>query len=280
MQVCKKSRIHTEEKMDKRPLVSIIIPTYNCARYIASTIDSVLSQTMDDWEIQIVDDCSTDNTLDVLRPYLEQYPQIHYIRLNENGGPAVARTEAIRRSEGKYIAFLDSDDIWLPEKLERQISFMKENHVEFSCTAYSQMDEEGKPIPLICYPPEKADYSKMLRLNNPIGNLTVVYDQETLGKYEVPPIKKRNDFALWLKILHDTKYCYGMQEKLACYRVRTNSVSSNKAALAKYHWELYRKIEKLDIFRSLFYLCCWAVVKGTGLGLKREHVQNNQLISD
>lgn len=120
-------------------LVSVVMPTYNCGKYIAKSIESVLVQTLSDWELQIVDDCSTDDTIKILQPYLEKYHQIHYYKLPKNGGPAVARTEAIKRSNGKYIAFLDSDDLWFPDKLEKQIAFMQEQNFEFSCTAYSCM---------------------------------------------------------------------------------------------------------------------------------------------
>jgi len=255
-------------------LVSVIMPTYNCAAYIAEAIDSILKQSLTDWELEIVDDCSTDNTREVLLPYLNKHKNIHYHCLEKNGGPAIARTEAIRRAKGRYIAFFDSDDVWHPEKLEKQVRFMQENGLKFSCTAYCHIDESGAPLGYICYPPEKTDYKKMLRLSNPIGNTTVMYDQDALGKYEVPPIKKRNDFALWLKILKDTPECVGMQDVLASYRIRSNSVSSNKLAQAKYHWQLYRDIERLGFFRSCYYLFCWAFVKGTGIGLhrKRENI--------
>lgn len=252
-------------------LVSVVMPTYNCGKYIAESIESVLHQTIPDWELQIVDDCSTDNTQEILQPYLERYSNIHYYRLLKNSGPAAARTEAIKRATGKYIAFLDSDDLWMPDKLEKQIAYMEHTGIAFSCTGYEQIDEYGKSLHVVCIPPKKTDYNKMLRLSNPIGNLSVMYDQSKLGKYEVPPIKKRNDFALWLKILHDTPYCGGMSEILAKYRVRKNSVSSNKLGQAKYHWELYRKIEKLNLVKASWAMVCWAWVKGTGIGLVKKY---------
>lgn len=254
-----------------KPLVSVIMPTYNCADYIAQSIESVIAQTVTDWEIEIVDDCSTDNTKEVLAPYLAQYPSIHYYCLQQNGGPAVARTEAIKRSRGHYVAFLDSDDLWLPEKLERQLSFMKETGASFSCTAYSQMDAEGRPLHVALYPPEQVDYKRCIRLSNPIGNLTVMYDQEALGKFKVPMIKKRNDFALWLQILKKTTYCYGMQEVLGTYRLgRKGSVSSNKLKQTKYHWQLYYVIEQHSLLRSFYEIACWAFVKGTHIGLNKK----------
>ena len=252
-------------------LVSVIMPTYNCGKYIEESILSVINQTIKDWEIQIVDDCSTDNTYEILKPYLHKYPNIHYHCLEKNSGPAVARTEAIKRAIGKYIAFLDSDDLWLPEKLEKQIKFMEDNNYLFSCTAYRQMNENSETLNVAYIPPEKTNYKKMIRLSNPIGNLTVMYNQERLGKFEVPSIKKRNDFALWLQILKKTEYCHGMDEVLGIYRIgRKDSVSSNKLKQAKYHWQLYHMIEGHNYIRSLYELSCWAFVKGTGIGLNRQ----------
>lgn len=249
-------------------LVSVIMPTYNCGSFIAQSIDSVLAQTVTDWELQIVDDCSTDNTVQVLQPYLEKYKNIHYYCLEKNGGPAAARTEAMKRASGKYLAFLDSDDVWLPEKLEKQLAFMKQTGAAMSCTAYQQMDADGNPLHVTVIPPKKVSYRSCIRLSNPIGNLTVMYDQEALGRFEVPPIRKRNDFALWLQILKKTEYCYGMEEPLAVYRLgRAGSVSHNKLGQAKYHWQLYHEIEGHSVIRSLYELGCWAFVKGTGIGL-------------
>lgn len=252
------------------PLVSVIMPTYNCGAYIADSIRSVIAQTVTDWELQIVDDCSTDDTRRIVKELAAQEPRIHYSCLAQNSGPAVARTEALRRASGKYIAFLDSDDLWAPDKLEKQIAFMEKTGAKFSATAYDQMDESGAPLPTVCLPPQRTDYRKMLRLSNPIGNSTVMYDQSALGKFEVPPIRKRNDFALWLSILKTTPCCMGMDDVLTHYRVRTDSISSNKLAQAKYHWQLYREIEQLSVPASAFYVLCWAFVKGTGLGLRRK----------
>lgn len=252
-------------------LVSVIMPTFNCGRFIADSIDSVIAQTVTDWELCIVDDCSDDDTADVLKPYLEKYPNIRYTRLERNGGPAVARTEALRQATGKYVAFLDSDDLWLPEKLEKQIAFMEENGAVFSCTAYRHMDEEGNLLDVVRIPPKKTDYNKMLFLSNPVGNLTVMYDREALGDYQVPPIKKRNDFALWLRILRDAPCCAGMPDVLAYYRLRSNSVttSSSKLQLVKYHWTLYREHEKLPLWKSAAATVSCLAVKAVKLGWTR-----------
>lgn len=253
-------------------LVSVIMPTYNCAQYICDSIDSVIAQTLHDWELIIVDDCSTDNTEELIRPYLAKYANIHYYTLRKNSGPAVARNMALKYSTGKYIAFLDSDDLWAPQKLEKQIYYMQNIGSVFSCTGYELMDGSGELLHRTCIPPQKTDYQKMLWLANPIGNLTVMYNQEILGKIEVPLINKRNDFALWLKMLKITPFCDGMPDVLATYRSgRSDSVSSNKLKQAKYHWHLYYHLEKLGFLQSIFAMICWVIVKGTGIGLTRKN---------
>ena len=252
-------------------LVSVIMPTYNCGKYITSSIESVINQTMNDWELQIVDDCSSDNTYEIIKPYLDKYSNIHYYCLDTNSGPDVARTEAIKRATGKYCAFLDSDDLWLPSKLEKQIKYMEENNILFSCTAYRQMDANGNDLHTVVTPPKKTDYQKCIWLGNPIGNLTVIYNQEALGKFVVPRIKKRNDFALWLQVLKKTDYCYGMEEVLSVYRLgRSGSVSNNKPKQIKYHWQLYHVIEKHNAIRSIVEIMSWAFVKVTGAGYRKE----------
>lgn len=254
-------------------LVSIIMPTYNSGQYIAESIESVLNQTERDWELEIIDDGSTDGTFEIVLPYIKKYPNIHYCYFTANRGPSAARTEAIRRAGGKYIAFLDSDDLWLPEKLKKQICFMRENDCPFSCTAYSCMNETGDKKEYAIYPLHRTDYRKMFIFSNPLGNLTVMYDQSKLGKYTVPEIRKRNDFALWLRILKDTPCCRGLQDVLAVYRKRSGSVSSNKRTLIGYHWYLYRNIEELSAFQSVICILCWILVKGTGIGIHRKRLR-------
>ncbi len=256
-----------------KPLVSVIMPTYNCGKYISESIDSVLNQTLKDFELIIVDDNSNDNTEDIVKEYISSYPCISYIKLDKNSGSANARSIAISKANGKYIAFLDSDDIWFSNKLEKQIAFMEDNNYLFSATGYKQINEEGNDLHIALFPPLKTNYKKMIRLSNPIGNLTVMYNQEVLGKFVVPDIKRRNDFALWLQILKKTEYCYGLEEVLGMYRIgRTDSVSSNKLKQAKYHWHLYHNIEKHNVFRSIYELSCWAFVKGTGIGIDKRKI--------
>ncbi len=241
-------------------LVSIITPTYNCGKFISETIDSVLRQSYENWEMIIVDDCSTDNTKEIVETYIKQDNRIKYYLLDVNSGAAIARTKAMELAKGKYMAFLDSDDLWTPDKLEKQILFMKKNDYNFTCTAYEQIDEKGILLNKIIKTVSKTDYNRLL-LDCPVGNSTVMYNVERLGKFVVPNIRKRNDDALWLQILKKEKYIYGMDNILMKYRIRSNSISSNKIQLVKYHWKLYREIEHLSIPRSLFHIVCWGILK-------------------
>lgn len=241
-------------------LVSIITPTYNCAKFIGETIDSVLSQTYTNWEMIIVDDCSTDNTEEIVKYYSKDDNRIKYYKLENNSGAAVSRTKAMELANGQYMAFLDSDDLWCSNKLEIQIKFMKDNEYAFTCTKYEQIDEESNRLNKTIKVLQKTNYNRLL-LDCPVGNSTVMYDVRKMGKFEVPNIRKRNDDALWLQMLKKEKYIYGLDETLMKYRIRNNSISSNKSQLIVYHWYLYRKIEHLNVIRSIFHICCWCVIK-------------------
>ena len=256
-------------------MVSVVMPTYNCASFIQEAVESVIAQTYPSWELIIVDDCSTDNTKAVLAPYLAKYPNIHYTFLEKNSGPAVARSEALKQVKGDYVAFLDSDDLWTPNKLSLQIDFMKQKKVPFSATGYELIGEDGTSKGIALLPPQKTNYDKMLRLSCPVGNLTIMYDRRIIGDQQVPAIKKRNDFALWLQILHKTDACYGMPNVLGKYRVRKSSISRNKLTLLSYHWDLYYHIEKLGVVKSVWYICCWVFIKGTKIGIKRVGLKQN-----
>lgn len=239
-------------------LVSIITPTYNCGKFINETIKSVLNQTYKNWEMIIVDDCSTDNTEKIVLKFDDE--RIKYHKLKINSGAAVARTTAMQLAKGSYMAFLDSDDIWTEDKLEKQLNFMKKNNYAFTCTSYEQIDENGNSLSEIINPVKKCSYNRLL-LDCPVGNSTVMYDVTKMGKFEAPNIRKRNDDALWLQMLKKEKYIYGFNSVLMKYRIRKNSISSNKLKVIKYHWILYREIEHLSILRSLFHIFYWCVIK-------------------
>ncbi|HFR3592196.1 glycosyltransferase family 2 protein [Streptococcus suis] len=244
----------------EKGLVSIVMPTYNCGRYISKTIESILAQTYQNWELIIVDDQSTDNTKDIVDGYVESDSRIKYHLLPENSGAAVARTEAMKRSKGEFIAFCDSDDLWIPSKLTKQLEFMEKNNVFFSCTSYEQIDETDFPLGKIVKSVKKVSYNRLL-LDCPVGNSTVMYNVSKMGKFEVPNIRKRNDDALWLKMLKVEPYIHGIPDVLMQYRIRKNSISSNKVDLIKYHWKLYRDIEHLSIVRSVFHILFWGIIK-------------------
>jgi len=237
------------------PLVSVIMPAYNCADFIGTTLDSVIAQTYQNWEILVVDDCSTDHTEEVIRSYVEHYPGIRYYKLDENYGPAVARNKAVEMADGKYLAFLDSDDIWLPQKLEKQIRFMREKGCTFTCTGYNKIDEQGKPMGRVIGARSVSNYEDILKRNP--GNSTVMYDAEVLGKALIPDIRKRNDYVMWLQVIKKAKYLYGIQETLGSHRIRTGSLSRNKASLVYYHWKVYRDIEGLSLAKSIYLVFYW-----------------------
>ncbi|NNN45451.1 MULTISPECIES: glycosyltransferase family 2 protein [unclassified Vibrio] len=238
-------------------MVSIITPSYNCANYIFETISSVLSQTYSEWEMIIVDDCSTDNSVSVIKSHIEKDSRIKLIQLNENSGAAIARNTAIEAAQGRYIAFLDSDDLWEPEKLATQISFMQKNDIAFSFSAYHKVDEQGVNIGKVDVP-EKVTYQKLLKCCV-IGCLTAIYDTQKLGKVYMPLIRKRQDFGLWLRILKKCDSAYGLNIPLAKYRIRKDSISSNKLKAAQYNWKLYREVEKLSLFKSVYYFSHYAI---------------------
>lgn len=235
-----------------KSLVSIIMPSYNSAKFIPTTIESVLNQAYQNWEMIIVDDTSSDSSNDIIDDFIQRDNRIKLIKLDKNSGPAIARNRAIEEAKGRYIAFLDSDDLWTPDKLSKQISFMQKHDVALSYTGYYRIEEASGEIIDRIYVPKKVNYSELLK-QNIIGCLTVIYDTEKIGKVYMPDILKRQDFGLWLKILKKVPYAYGLDEPLAYYRVRTTSVSSNKMLASKYNWKLYRKVEKLPIHKAIYY---------------------------
>ena len=222
-------------------LVSIITPSYNTAKFISETITSVLAQTYTNWELIIVDDCSTDDTDAVVRPYLAD-GCIRYIKNEKNSGAAVSRNRALREAKGKWIAFLDSDDLWLPEKLEKQIAFMEQNNCRFSYTNYIEIDENSVPNGRSVTGPKKITRHGMYNYCW-MGCLTVMYDAETVGLVQIADIKKNNDYAMWLKVCEKAD-CYLLDEVLAKYRKRSGSISNHGyTKLIKWHYKLYREAE-------------------------------------
>lgn len=231
-------------------LVSIIMPSYNTAAFIAGSIRSVLSQTYTNWELIIVDDCSSDNTDEVVKQFLTD-ERIKYFKNEINSGAAMSRNRALREAKGKWIAFLDSDDLWMPEKLEKQIQFMKRNDYHFSYTNYSEINAEGKKIGVAVTGPKRITKTGFFNYCWP-GCLTVMYDRDVVGLIQIEDIKKNNDYAMWLKVCRKAK-CYLLDKELALYRRgRVGSVSTNGIkTMIVWHFRLYREAERQNLIPSM-----------------------------
>ena len=229
-------------------LVSIIMPSYNTEKYIYDSVKSVLDQTYTNWELIIVDDCSNDNTNKIPMSFGDD--RIRHFKNEKNNGAAVSRNLALREAKGKWIAFLDSDDLWVPDKLEKQIKFMKDNNYYFSYTNYEEIDEESKPIGKLITGPKKITKHGMFRYCWP-GCLTVVYDASVVGLIQIEDIKKNNDYAMWLKVCKNAN-CYLLNETLGFYRKGRNGSISNYrySALIKWHYKMFRDAEKENRFMA------------------------------
>lgn len=224
-------------------LVSIIMPSYNTGKFIKESIESVLAQTYQNWELIIVDDCSNDNTDEIVSAF-NYDPRIRFFKNSQNSGAAISRNRALREARGKWIAFLDSDDIWYPEKLEKQIMFMKENNYRFSYTNYIEIDENSVPNGKYVTGPGKINQNGMYSYCW-VGCLTVMYDAEFVGLVQIEDIRKNNDYAIWLKVSRKAD-CFLLDEKLAKYRKRSGSISNhNYSTLIKWHYRLFKDAEKM-----------------------------------
>lgn len=246
--------------MTKQNLVSIITPNYNCKRFIAQTIESVLSQIYTNWEMLIVDDYSTDGSYEIALEYAAKDSRIKVIRNEKNSGAAISRNKAIELAQGEFVAFLDSDDLWLPDKLEKQIAFMRENNCDFSFTEYEHIDEENNSLHQIANVTRHLSYRKMMLHCWP-GCLTVMYNQNVTGKVFSEDIKKNNDHALFLRVLKKCHNAMGMKELLAKYRIRKGSISSKKSAIIKYYIHVIHDFEKKPIIFAWFCVFTHVFVK-------------------
>ena len=230
-------------------LVSIITPSFNSSKYIKETVDSVLSQTYENWELIIVDDGSKDSSANIIQDLTNSDTRIKGFFFDKNIGAAEARNVAIQQAKGKYIAFLDSNDLWELEKLEKQISFMQTEDIAFSFSTYQPMSEDGSKLYSIIHAPKIVTYSAYLK-NTIIGCLTVVIDREKAGDFEMPNIRSSHDMALWLLIMKRGFDAYGLDENLARYRIVSASNTSSKWRAAKDVWKIYREVEKLSFLYS------------------------------
>lgn len=233
--------------------VSIVMPSHNSARFIGESIRSVQAQDFRDWELLVSDDGSTDDTCAVVEAFRREDPRIKLLASPVNRGPAVSRNVALQAARGRYIAFLDSDDLWEPGKLTRQLTFMKERGAAFCHTFYTAVNEQGERTGEINKGLSSVTYEDLLAHRTTIGCLTVMFDTEKCGRPLMPEIRRRQDYALWLKILKQGVTAERLEERLAYYRVRRNSVSHNKIRAAWYVWRVYREVEGLSFLKSLYY---------------------------
>ncbi len=226
-------------------LISVIMPSYNTGKYISESIKSVLAQTYENWELIIVDDCSTDDTESVVKSFED--PRIIYIRNEKNSGAAVSRNRALQEAKGKWIAFLDSDDLWLPQKLELQLNFMRENNYAFTFTDYKIVTPAGEELPYIYTAPRRVTKRKLYRYCY-FSTITVLYDAEKVGLIQIADVKKNNDYAMWLKAAEKAD-CYRFPKCLSVYCKRENSISSgSKWKLIKHHYILFRVAQNKSKF--------------------------------
>lgn len=234
-------------------LVSIITPTFNSEEYLGQTINSVLNQTYKNWELILVDDCSTDKTIELIKSYQKKHPNISLIKNTSNQGAGVARNKGINAAKGDFIAFLDADDLWKPNKLEVQINLMIKGNLDVCFSSYDLIDEEGSELFKRVNALPELTYNKLLK-SNYVGNLTGVYNCKTLGKISSTKLRKRQDWILWLEaIKKSNKPAIGIQEPLAFYRVRKNSMSSNKLNLIRYNFLVYYEGLGFSMIKSTIY---------------------------
>lgn len=238
----------------KKDLVSIVTPVYNAEPFIERTIRSVMNQTYQEWEHILVDDCSPDNSEEVIRGLMKEDPRIKYVKLSENQGAAVARNTGIEHADGQYIAFIDSDDVWKSHKLENQLNFMKKNEYGFTYTNFEQISEGGEMLNPSVPLPKRLNYTALLK-NTAIACSTVVINREIIGDFRMPLVRKGQDTATWLKILRNHPYAYGLDEVLGQYRQVKGSISSDRLGALKRTWNTYYRIEKLPLPKAIYYFC-------------------------
>lgn len=241
--------------------VSIVVPVYHAQEFIKCTMDSVAAQSYADWELLMVVDDPLDATIAVIEEYIEQKQEkrIHVLVQEENRGAAQARNRGVREAAGRYIAYLDADDLWKPDKLERMLAFLEEKQAAFAFSGYEFADENGKGLGTVVRVPETLEYRQALK-NTTIFTSTVVFDTQKIDKelLNMPDVKSE-DTALWWKILRNGFTAYGLDENLVYYRRPRVSLSSNKFIAIKRIWNLYRNVEKLSLPYSCYNFCFWAV---------------------
>jgi len=234
-------------------LVSILTPTYNTEKFIRSTIESAQNQSYTNWEMILVDDASADNTVAIIEEFVKKDSRIKLFKLPENRGNGFARNAALEKATGKYIAYLDADDLWFPEKLEKQIQFLKANNLHFTFSFYDSINEEGNDLNRRVESPNPLTY-KQLFFCNYVGNLTAIYDADYFGKIILETSQKRQDWRIWLTILKQIKIAKPVPESLAFYRIRKDSVSSSKFKLIKHNFGVYREFHGYNLVFSVLLM--------------------------
>ena len=257
-------------KMEK-PLVSIITPAFNSEKFIAETIRSVLNQTYENWEMIVVDDCSTDNTIAVINEFIHLDSRIQLFQLDKNSGTGIARNTALCKAKGRYVAFLDADDLWKPIKLEKQMDFLKANNLPFTFSFYECIDEEGDSLNKTVEAPINLSYRQLFFCNY-VGNLTGIYDVNFFGKIAISPLRKRQDWTHWLTILKKITNAQAVPESLAFYRIRQNSISASKFDLIKHNFAVYRNFHGYNLGVSLL---CMVGFLFTQLLIKPGYIKTN-----
>lgn len=243
---------------DQNILVSVITPCKNAARWLDTCIQSVRDQDFQDWELLVVDDASTDESPAIVEAQVEKDNRIKLLRLSESLGGSGARNHAIRQARGRYIAFLDADDWWLPQKLSSQIAFMEKGELPFTYTAYEKVDVSGELQGRVFHPPLELNYVKLLR-SCAIGCSTVMLDTKILGRRYLPDLPRSHDYALWLELLREGYVAKGIDEPLTVYREHSGSLSSNKLSKLKMAWQIYRNHESFNLLISSFLLTSYVI---------------------
>lgn len=234
--------------------VSVITPVYNVAKVIGRTLDSMLMQDYKDLEIVLVDDCSKDNSAEIIKRYQEEYNNIVYHKQEKNGGAAVARNTALNIAKGRYVAFLDSDDQWCEGKISKQLAFMKKKDAAICCTAMDCIDEDDKPLNSVRNVRERISY-KFLLHNTMIATSTVMADRNKTGNFQMPLRRGGQDYATWLMLMRNGTICYGLNEVLTHYRVMSNSLSSNKWKSIRQVWEIQTQDEGINKVSAAINVC-------------------------
>jgi teichuronic acid biosynthesis glycosyltransferase TuaG len=240
-----------------QPTVSVVMPAYNVKAYLEEAVRSVMNQSFQDWELVVVDDASTDETPNILQALAGEEPRLVVERLAKNCGVGYCRNRALELAKGRFVAFLDSDDRWHPEKLARQLAFMQKKESPFTFTAYEVISATGDWLSLAPPVPEQMNYHQLLG-NSLIGCSTVILDREQIGEVRFPEMRTRQDFALWCTLLRDGRTASGLGDVLTQYRLSPSGISKNKWKGARQHWRVYREYLGLGLFKATRHFISYA----------------------